>query len=51
LKPGIAITVETGTRSASLRVKIGDRSDAVRLSQALASVIWVIPAPPQAPPV
>jgi DtxR family Mn-dependent transcriptional regulator len=51
LKPGIAITVETGTRSASLRVKIGDRSDPLRLSQALASVIWVIAASSPAPPV
>ena len=41
LKPGVAITVETGTRSASLRVRIGDRTDSVRLSQALASGIWV----------
>jgi DtxR family Mn-dependent transcriptional regulator len=42
LKPGVAITVETGTRNASLRVRIGDRSDSVRLSQALATGIWVI---------
>ena len=41
LKPGVAITVETGTRSASLRVRIGDHTDSVRLSQALASGIWV----------
>ena len=41
LKPGVAITVETGTRSASLRVRIGDRTDSVRLSQALASGISV----------
>jgi DtxR family Mn-dependent transcriptional regulator len=45
LKPGVAITVETGTRSASLRVRIGDRTDSVRLSQTLASGISVI-APP-----
>lgn len=42
LKPGVAITVETGTRSASLRVRIGDRTDSVRLSQTLASGISVI---------
>jgi DtxR family Mn-dependent transcriptional regulator len=42
LKPGIAITVETGTRNASLRVRIGDRMDLVRLSQTLASGISVI---------
>jgi DtxR family Mn-dependent transcriptional regulator len=41
LKPGVAITVETGTRNASLRVRIGDRTDSVRLSQALASGISV----------
>jgi DtxR family Mn-dependent transcriptional regulator len=43
LKPGVAITVETGTRAASLRVRIGDRADSVRLSQALATGISVIP--------
>jgi len=42
LKPGVAIMVETGTRNASLRVKIGDRRDAVRLSHELAFGIWVI---------
>jgi DtxR family transcriptional regulator, Mn-dependent transcriptional regulator len=42
LKPGAAITVETGTRSASLRVRIGDRTDSVRLSQTLASGVSVI---------
>jgi DtxR family Mn-dependent transcriptional regulator len=41
LKPGVAITVETGTRNASMRVRIGDRTDTVRLSQALASGISV----------
>jgi DtxR family transcriptional regulator, Mn-dependent transcriptional regulator len=45
LKPGVAITVETGTRNASLRVLIGDRSDSVRLSQMLASGISVIAHP------
>jgi DtxR family Mn-dependent transcriptional regulator len=42
LKPGVAITMEAGTRSASLRVRIGDSSDSVRLSHALATGIWVI---------
>src|SRR5271165_3268907 len=32
LKPGVAITVETGKRNAGLLVRIGDRTDAVRLS-------------------
>jgi len=42
LKPGVAITVEAGTRSASLLVRIGDRSDSVRLRQALATGIAVV---------
>ena len=42
LKPGVAVTVQTGTRNASLRIRIGDRTDSVRLSQALASGISVI---------
>ena len=42
LRPGVAITVETGTRNASLRVRIGERADSVRLSQTLASGISVI---------
>jgi len=46
LKPGVAVTVETGTRNASLRVRVGDRADSVRLSQALASAISVIAGPP-----
>lgn len=45
LKPGVAITVETGTRNASLRVRIGDRRDSVRLSQALAFGISVTAGP------
>jgi DtxR family Mn-dependent transcriptional regulator len=45
LKPGVAITMETGTRSASLRVRIGDRTDSVRLSQTLASGISVTADP------
>lgn len=42
LKPGVAIVVEAGTRNASLRIRIGDCPDAVRLSQDLASGISVI---------
>jgi DtxR family Mn-dependent transcriptional regulator len=42
LKPGVIITVEAGTRNASLLVRIGDRPHTVRLSQALASGISVI---------
>jgi DtxR family Mn-dependent transcriptional regulator len=49
LKPGVAITVETGTRNASLRVRIGNRKDSVRLSQALASGISVIAGPHSRP--
>ena len=45
LKPGVAITVETGTRNASLRVRIGDRTDSVRLGQILASGISVVAGP------
>jgi DtxR family Mn-dependent transcriptional regulator len=45
VKPGVAITVETGTRNASLRVRIGSRTDSVRLSQTLASGISVIAGP------
>ena len=45
LKPGVAILVETGTRNASLRVRIGDQTDAVRLSQSLASGISVVRMP------
>jgi DtxR family Mn-dependent transcriptional regulator len=45
LKPGVAITVETGTRNASLRVRIGGRTDSVRLSQTLTSGISVIAGP------
>jgi len=42
LKPGVAITVEAGTRNASLLVRIGDGGDQVRLSQTLASEISVM---------
>jgi DtxR family Mn-dependent transcriptional regulator len=46
LKPGVLITVEAGTRSASLLVRIADRPDRVRLNQALASGISVIAGRP-----
>jgi len=42
LRPGIPILVEAGTRGASLRVRIGDRADSVRLSQPLAAGISVV---------
>ena len=45
LKPGVAIIVEAGTRNASLRIRLGDRTDSVRLSQALAAGISVLPVP------
>jgi DtxR family transcriptional regulator, Mn-dependent transcriptional regulator len=41
LRPGVAITIETGTRNASLRVRIGDGGDPVRVSQTLACGISV----------
>jgi DtxR family Mn-dependent transcriptional regulator len=44
LKPGIAITLETGKRTSGLRVRIGGRADSVRLSRTLASRISVIAA-------
>lgn len=46
LKPGVAIMVETGTRNASLRLRIGNGSDAVRVSPALAAGISVVACPP-----
>lgn len=45
LKPGVAITVEAGPRNASLRVRIGNRSDSERLSLTLAAGISVIAGP------
>jgi DtxR family transcriptional regulator, Mn-dependent transcriptional regulator len=42
LRPGVPILVEAGTRGASFRVRIGDRSDPIRLSQPLASGISVV---------
>jgi DtxR family transcriptional regulator, Mn-dependent transcriptional regulator len=45
LTPGVPVIVEAGTRGASLRVRIGDRMDSVRLSQALAGGISVMAGP------
>ena len=45
MKPGVVITVETGSRNASLRVRIGDRTDSVRLSPTLAAGISVVAGP------
>jgi DtxR family Mn-dependent transcriptional regulator len=42
LRPGVAIVVEAGRRSAALRVRVADRSDSVRLSQILSSGISVV---------
>jgi hypothetical protein len=42
LKPGLSVIVETGTRNASLRVRVGERADSVRLSPTLASGIPVV---------
>jgi DtxR family transcriptional regulator, Mn-dependent transcriptional regulator len=44
LTPGVPVIVEAGTRGASLRVRIGDRVDSVRLSQTLAGGISVVAA-------
>jgi DtxR family Mn-dependent transcriptional regulator len=41
LKPGVGITVETGTRNHSLRVRVGS-GESVRLSQSLAAGISVV---------
>jgi hypothetical protein len=46
LRPGVAITIEAGTRNASLRVRMGDGTDTVRVSQALASEVSVVSALP-----
>ena len=42
LKPGVAIMVETGTRNHSLRIRMGNSAESVRLSQTLASGISVV---------
>lgn len=45
IRPGVPITVEAGTRSASVLVRIGGRMDRERLSQRLACCISVVPGP------
>lgn len=45
IKPGVAITVEAGTRSASLHVRIAGQPEPIRLRQALAAAISVVPGP------
>lgn len=42
LRPGVVITVEAGARNASLRVRIGEGLDSVRLREGLAGEIWVV---------
>jgi DtxR family Mn-dependent transcriptional regulator len=44
MKPGVTVTVEAGLRNASLVVRVGGSTDAVRLRPALAAGISVIPA-------
>ena len=44
IKPGVPITVEAGTRSASLHVRLGEHPEPIRLRQALAATISVVPA-------
>ncbi len=41
LMPGVSITVEPGTRSASLLVRVAGADEPVRVSQRLAAEIWV----------
>ena len=45
IRPGVPVTVEAGTRSASVLVRIGGRMDRERLSQRLACCISVVPGP------
>lgn len=45
IRPGVPITVDAGTRSASVLVRIGGRMDRERLSQRLACCISVVPGP------
>jgi DtxR family Mn-dependent transcriptional regulator len=44
IKPGVPITVEDGTRSASLHVRLGAHRETIRLRQPLAAAISVVPA-------
>jgi DtxR family Mn-dependent transcriptional regulator len=45
LMPGAHLLVETGTRSASLLVRIGSNKQPVRLNRKLAQEIWVVANP------
>jgi len=45
LKPGVAVTVDSGRGQTSLRVRIGGRRDSLRLNRTLASGISVIGVP------
>ncbi len=45
LRPGLGIVVEAGVRSASLLVRIAGQAPVARLSQKLAGLVWVVPAP------
>jgi DtxR family Mn-dependent transcriptional regulator len=45
LRPGLAITVEAGSRTRSLSVRMGGSAESVRLSQALAAGISVVAGP------
>jgi DtxR family Mn-dependent transcriptional regulator len=45
LRPGVAIVVEAGVRSASLLVRIGGQPPVARLSQKLAGLVSVVPVP------
>jgi DtxR family Mn-dependent transcriptional regulator len=49
LRPGVVIQVETGTRGASLLVRISDRLDSVRLNLRLATAISVVAQEKQVP--
>jgi DtxR family Mn-dependent transcriptional regulator len=44
LRPGVPVTVEAGVRNASLRVRIGDGAESVRLTHTLAAGISVVAA-------
>jgi DtxR family transcriptional regulator, Mn-dependent transcriptional regulator len=46
MRPGTTIVVEAGVRHTSLMVRVGGRTDTVRLSQELAGEIFVVPDGP-----
>lgn len=45
LKPGVPVTVESGARNTYVRVRFSEETAPVRLSQTLASGIYVVAAP------